>query len=352
MLDGELVVGLQAEIGYVHTGIEKNIEQKTYWKAITYVPRMDYLSFFNGETAFCMAIEKALDLEVPRRAEWIRVLFQELNRIHSHLIFLGTGSVDLGGIALLFYCFRDRDLRARPVRDGHRRSACTRATARSAASARTCRAASSASAARSSRYMRKKLDEYDGPDRGQPDLARAHRAASASRRRTSRIQMGLSGPNLRASGIPYDLRTAQRRLRRVPRDRLHAGRAPRRRRLRRASACASRRCAPSLDVIEKVLDGMPDGPVHLGRPQGRAAAAPRAAHLDGVADPPLQAGDRGLPRPGRAGLRRRSSRRAASSASTSSPTAAPSRGAPTCAARASSACSRSARSARATTWPT
>ena len=109
-LDGEIVVGLRNELGYVHTGIEKNIEQKTYWKAITYVPRMDYLSFFSGETAFCMAVEKALDLEVPRRAEWIRVLFQELNRIHSHLIFLGTGSVDLGGIALLFYCFRDRDL--------------------------------------------------------------------------------------------------------------------------------------------------------------------------------------------------------------------------------------------------
>ena len=101
-LDGEVVVGLKCELGYVHTGIEKNIEGKTYWKAIPYVPRMDYLSFFSGETAFCMTVEKLLELEVPRRAEYIRVIFQELNRIHSHLVFLGTGSVDLGGIALLF----------------------------------------------------------------------------------------------------------------------------------------------------------------------------------------------------------------------------------------------------------
>ena len=108
-LDGEIVVGLRNELGYVHTGIEKNIEQKTYWKAITYVPRMDYLSFFSGEVAFCMAVEKLLELEVPRRGEYLRVIFQELTRLHSHLIFLGTGSVDLGGIALLFYCFRDRD---------------------------------------------------------------------------------------------------------------------------------------------------------------------------------------------------------------------------------------------------
>ena len=82
-LDGEVVVGVKCEVGYVHTGIEKNIEQKTYWKAIPYVPRMDYLSFFSGETAFCMATEKALELEVPRRAEWIRVLFQELARVLS-----------------------------------------------------------------------------------------------------------------------------------------------------------------------------------------------------------------------------------------------------------------------------
>ena len=94
-LDGEIVAGLRNELGYVHTGIEKNIEQKTYWKAITYVPRMDYLSFFSGEVAFCMAVEKLLELEVPRRGEYLRVIFQELTRLHSHLIFLGTGSVDL-----------------------------------------------------------------------------------------------------------------------------------------------------------------------------------------------------------------------------------------------------------------
>src|SRR5918998_6513978 len=70
-LDGEVVVGLDADIGYVHTGIEKNMEQKSYWKAITYTPRIDYLSFFNNELAYVMAVEKLIELEVPDRAQWI-----------------------------------------------------------------------------------------------------------------------------------------------------------------------------------------------------------------------------------------------------------------------------------------
>ena len=108
-LDGETVVGLHNELGYVHTGIEKNMEQKSYWKAITYAPRADYNAFFCNELVYCMAVEKLLGLEVPRRGEWIRAIFTELQRLHNHLIFLGTGSIDLGGIALLFYCFRERD---------------------------------------------------------------------------------------------------------------------------------------------------------------------------------------------------------------------------------------------------
>ena len=108
-LDGETVVGLHNELGYVHTGIEKNMEQKSYWKAITYAPRADYNAFFCNELVYVMGVEKLLGLEVPRRGEWIRALFTELQRLHNHLIFLGTGSIDLGGIGLLFYCFRERD---------------------------------------------------------------------------------------------------------------------------------------------------------------------------------------------------------------------------------------------------
>jgi NADH-quinone oxidoreductase subunit D len=109
-LDGEDVVGLHALIGYLHTGFEKNMEHKTWWKAITYPERMDYLAFQANEYAFVAAIEKLLEIEVPPKATWMRTLLLELNRIHSHLIWLGTGALELGAISLLWYCFNARDL--------------------------------------------------------------------------------------------------------------------------------------------------------------------------------------------------------------------------------------------------
>src|SRR5947208_13398715 len=89
-LNGETVVGLRAVIGYLHTGFEKNMEQKTWWKAITYPERIDYVSFQNNELVFVLAIEKLLGLEVPPKASWMRTCLCELNRIHSHLVWLGT----------------------------------------------------------------------------------------------------------------------------------------------------------------------------------------------------------------------------------------------------------------------
>src|SRR5436190_23317173 len=97
-LNGEDVIGLEAVIGYLHTGFEKNMEQKTWWKGITYAPRIDYVSFQNNELAFVLAIEKLLALETPRKATWMRTLLCELNRIHSHLVWLGTAALELGAI--------------------------------------------------------------------------------------------------------------------------------------------------------------------------------------------------------------------------------------------------------------
>jgi NADH-quinone oxidoreductase subunit D len=108
-LNGERVVGLKAVVGYLHTGFEKNMEQKTYWKAITYPERIDYLSFQINELVFVLAIEKLLGVETPPKATWMRMLLSELNRIHSHLIWLGTAALELGAISLLWYCFRERD---------------------------------------------------------------------------------------------------------------------------------------------------------------------------------------------------------------------------------------------------
>jgi NADH-quinone oxidoreductase subunit D len=109
-LNGESVVGLKALIGYLHTGFEKNMEHKTWWKGITYPPRIDYLSFQYNELVFVLAIEKLLDLEIPPKATWMRMLLSELNRIHSHLVWLGTSGLELGAISMFWYTFRDRDL--------------------------------------------------------------------------------------------------------------------------------------------------------------------------------------------------------------------------------------------------
>jgi NADH-quinone oxidoreductase subunit D len=108
-LDGETVRDVHPVIGYLHTGIEKQCENKTYWQAITLVTRMDYLAPYFNTHAYTMAVEKLLGLEIPKRAEYIRVVMCELNRIASHLVWLGTSGLELGAITIFFYTYRERD---------------------------------------------------------------------------------------------------------------------------------------------------------------------------------------------------------------------------------------------------
>ncbi|MDQ3240811.1 MAG: NADH-quinone oxidoreductase subunit D, partial [Actinomycetota bacterium] len=108
-LEGEVVRDVVPLIGYVHTGIEKSCEDQQYWKAITFVERMDYLAYYFNAYAFCAAVERLLDEEVPARAQYLRVVHMELNRIASHLFWLGTSALDLGAITMLWWTLRDRD---------------------------------------------------------------------------------------------------------------------------------------------------------------------------------------------------------------------------------------------------
>ena len=108
-LDGETVVRAVYDIGYLHTGFEKSFEDKTYSQGITLTDRMDYLAPLSNNLGFCLAVEKLLDLEIPPRAQWIRVLLTELTRIQSHLVWLGTHAIDLGAMSVLLYCFRERE---------------------------------------------------------------------------------------------------------------------------------------------------------------------------------------------------------------------------------------------------
>src|SRR5262245_32341985 len=206
-LDGETVVGVRAVIGYLHTGFEKNMEQKTYWKAITYPARMDYLNFQQNELVFVMAIEKLLGIEVPPKAVWMRTLLAELTRIHSHLVWLGTTGLELGAISIFWYCFRERDL----ILDLFEMVTGVRMHTRYFQAGglaedippgfeRECR--------RFADVMPSRVDEYEGLfDNNVIFLERTRGVGLLSAE--DAIAMGQSGPMLRASGVDWDLRKRQ-----------------------------------------------------------------------------------------------------------------------------------------------
>src|SRR5436190_21846717 len=108
-LDGELVIGCIPDIGYLHTGMEKLFEYKKYQQGIVITDRMDYLNPLGNNLAYVMAVEKLLEIEIPERAQTIRVLMCELQRIASHLVWLGTHALDIGAMTVFFYCFRERE---------------------------------------------------------------------------------------------------------------------------------------------------------------------------------------------------------------------------------------------------
>jgi NADH-quinone oxidoreductase subunit D len=111
-IEGEIITEARVGIGYLHTGIEKNLEYRTWTQGVTFVTRMDYLSPFFNEAAYCLGVEKLLDItdDIPERASVIRVMLMELNRISSHLVALATGGMELGAMSAMFYGFREREL--------------------------------------------------------------------------------------------------------------------------------------------------------------------------------------------------------------------------------------------------
>lgn len=108
-LDGETVVRARPEIGFLHTGIEKECEQKLYHQVVTLTDRVDYLAPLSNNLCYCLAVEKLLGLEVPPQARWMRVLLTELTRLNSHLVWLGTHALDVGAMSVFLYCFRERE---------------------------------------------------------------------------------------------------------------------------------------------------------------------------------------------------------------------------------------------------
>jgi NADH-quinone oxidoreductase subunit D len=206
-LAGERVVGIRAVVGYLHTGFEKNMEQKSWWKAITYPERIDYVSFQNNELVFVLAIEKLLGTEIPPKASWMRTLLCELNRIHSHLVFLGTSALELGAISMFWYTFRERE----SILDLSELVGGTRMHTRyfqAGGLAEDIPRGFFPEARKFVEWMPKAVDDYEAIlDRNEIWLERTKGIGLLSA--DDAIALGQSGPVLRASGVDWDLRRDQ-----------------------------------------------------------------------------------------------------------------------------------------------
>jgi NADH-quinone oxidoreductase subunit D len=203
-LDGETVVGIRAVIGYLHTGFEKNMEAKSWWKSVPYPARVDYVSFQANELVYVLAIEKLLEITVPRRATWARMALAELVRIHSHLIWLGTSALELGAISLLWYTFDDRD----EILDLVEMAGGTRMHTRYFQVGGLAEDIPPGFAAQARKFcdaMLKSVDDYEGIlDRNAIWLERTKGVGPLSA--DDALALAQSGPMLRASGVNWDLR--------------------------------------------------------------------------------------------------------------------------------------------------
>ncbi len=203
-LDGETVVHARPEIGYLHTGIEKSCEAKTYSQAITLTDRLDYLAPLSNNLCYCLAVEKLLGLEVPKRAQYIRVLLTELTRIGSHLVWLGTHAIDLGAMSVFLYCFREREeiLKILEMVSGQRMMT---SYFRIGGLALEPPPGWLEAIERFVKMFPSRIQEYeDLLTRNRIWLARTQGVGVLSAE--DAVAWGVSGPSLRGSGVAYDVR--------------------------------------------------------------------------------------------------------------------------------------------------
>ena len=314
-LDGETVITCKPIIGYLHTGIEKNTEYRTWMQGITYVTRADYLSPFFNELGYCLAVERLLGIEAPTRAQVIRVLFCEMNRISSHLVWLATGGLELGAVSVMLYGFREREV-LMDVFESVTGLRMNHAYIRIGGVIMDIHE-------EGMDKIREFLRRDARADRRvrvaalrEPDLGRAQprrRRAVGGRRARARRHRSDAARRRRARGPAQG--HAVRRLRDV---RLRRARAQRRRRVRAlrgpagrdAAVDAHHRAVPRAARGARAGDGRgPEGPVARaarGRSrrdrQLRGVRPPHHGGVDGGADPSLQDGDAGRRGPARRGL--------------------------------------------------
>jgi NADH-quinone oxidoreductase subunit D len=203
-IDGETVVSLAPDIGYLHTGIEKTCEAKFYAQVTPMTDRIDYLCPMTNNTAYALAVEKLLQIEVPERAQWMRVLFNELTRIQSHLVWLGTHAMDIGALTVFLYCFREREelLRIFEAVSGQRMMT---SYVRIGGVSLEPPAGLFDQIRRFLKTFPDKIAEYEGLLNGNP-IWKGRLQGVGHLSAADAIALGVTGPPLRASGVDFDVR--------------------------------------------------------------------------------------------------------------------------------------------------
>ncbi len=204
---GEKIIGAMPDVGYLHTGIEKNMEYKTYTKAIALTDRMDYLSPLSNNLGFCLAVERLMQVDVPERAQVIRVLLAEIARIASHLVAVGTNAMDIGAVSMFTYAFREREYAldlfemvsgARMMTSYFRFGGC----------AVDVPMGFSDSVREFVKMMYERINEYKALLDKNP-IWKDRTIGVGAYTRADALQLALTGPMLRATGVNWDLRKAQ-----------------------------------------------------------------------------------------------------------------------------------------------
>ena len=203
-IDGETIVRIMPDIGYLHTGIEKTCEAKFYQQVVPMTDRIDYLCPMTNNLAYCLAVEKLLGLEIPPRAQWIRVMLNELTRINSHLVWLGSHAMDIGAMTVFLYCFREREdiLRLFEAVSGQRMMT---SYFRIGGLALEPPLGFFDRVKKFNDRFPADIDEYEGLLTGNPIFINRLKGVGQISAEDA-LALGATGPTLRASGIDVDLR--------------------------------------------------------------------------------------------------------------------------------------------------
>jgi NADH-quinone oxidoreductase subunit D len=261
-IDGETVVRMMPDIGYLHTGIEKTCEAKFYQQVVPLTDRIDYLCPMTNNLCYVLAVEKLLGLEIPPKAQWLRVLLNEMTRINSHLVWLGTHAMDIGAMTVFLYCFREREeiLKMFEMVSGQRMMT---SYFRVGGIALEPPLGFFDRVRDFAGYFPEKVDEYENLLTGNPIWGMRTKGV-AKMSAEDAIGLGATGPTLRASGVDIDLRrdmpysSYEKFQFKVPISQDGDVFA--------RYMCRVQELRESIGIVRQALDGMPEGPIKANAP--------------------------------------------------------------------------------------